>query len=117
MQSRADKELIQEFATAVVEQDRCIAEGDARSGNRHANRYIAAATELLHRGDQSIDEFATLLSHDKPGVRVMAAAFLLESRTELAVATLRPIAAGRGLPALGAQMTLERYERGDLKLK
>ena len=43
---------------------------------------------------------------------------MLASRTEQAVATLRPIAAsGVGLPSLEAEMKLRRYERGELEIK
>ncbi len=68
-------------------------------------------------GESAIDLFGTLLGHPLTGVRVAAAAYLLASRTERAVATLRPIARGVGLPALDAEMTLQRYERGELKIK
>jgi hypothetical protein len=116
MQERTLEELVDAFAEAVEAQDRCIVRGDPRAGNRHAMRYVASGKELLRRGSDGVDRFATLLSHATPSVRVMAAAFLLEAKTELAVATLKPVAAGTGLAALGAQMTLARYERGELKL-
>lgn len=111
------EELIHTFASAVLEQKRCISKGDARGGNREATKYIAAANELMAGGHASIEGFVTLLSHLQPSVRVMAAAFLLESRTALAVGVLKPIVAGSGPDALAAQMTLERYERGDLRIK
>jgi hypothetical protein len=111
MHEKAVKELLAEFAGAVEAQDRCIGRGDAQSGNRHAELYVAAGKELLRRGTESVDKFTILLSHDNPSVRVMAASFLLETKTELAVAALKSVAAGAGLASLGAQMTLQRYER------
>ena len=105
------------FVAAVVRQFEFIAQGDARNGNNEARKYIAAARTLLSGGKTSIDRFATLLLHDHDDVRAMAAAYLLKERTDAAVAALKPIAAGRGLSALGAQMTLARYERGDLEIK
>jgi hypothetical protein len=112
-----DEHLTQEFADAVVEQAREISLGNARSGNSHARRYVSAARVLLGRGHDGTESFATLLSHSDASVRAMAAAFLLETRTELALAALRRIAAGVGLAALGARMTLQRYERGDLRIE
>jgi hypothetical protein len=50
MANRYIEELIADFAEAVVAQDRCIRRGDAREGNRHAKRYIAAARKLLAGG-------------------------------------------------------------------
>lgn len=117
MRQRTPVEWTREFADAVVAQDRCIERGDAPAGNRHAKKYIAAARRLLAGGDLAIEIFCTLLDHPSASVRAMAAAFLLKARTERAVAALRPIAEGRGLAALGAQMTLARYERGELELR
>jgi hypothetical protein len=118
MQPRTTEELVRVFAEEVNAQDQCIMQGDHRQGNRHAKKYMVAAQELLARGDEAIDRFCALLDHPLTGVRVTAAAYLLASRTEQAVATLRPIAAsGVGLPSLGAQMTLQRYERGELEIK
>jgi hypothetical protein len=113
----SDDELTTVFADAVMAQARCIDQGDARTGNRHAKKYIAAAREILARGEEAIELFSNLLEHSDTGVRVAAAAYLLKSRTDRAVATLRPIAKGRGLASLGAQMTLKRYERGELEIK
>lgn len=105
------------FVAAVIEQHECIARGDAAQGNRAATTYMAAARTLLASGEDVIDRFATLLTHDHDDVRAMAAAFLLRERTDVAVATLRPIAGGKGLAALGAKMTLERYARGELDIR
>ncbi|WP_414664855.1 hypothetical protein [Horticoccus sp. 23ND18S-11] len=105
------------FVAGVVQQNACIASGDARRGKRESKKYVAAARTLLAGGKDEVDRFATLLTHDHDDVRVMAAAFLLKDRTELAVAALRPLAKGGGIAALGARMTLERYERGDLEIR
>jgi len=119
LKKKTTEELIRVFAEEVNAQDQCIMAVDPnpRQGNRHAKKYIAAGWELLARGETAIDLFCTLLDHPLSGVRVGAAAYLLASRTERAVATLRPIAKGVGISALGAQMTLKRYERGDLEIK
>ena len=105
------------FVAAVIEQNECIARGDAVPGNRAAKKYIAAARALLASGEDAIERFATLLAHDHDDVRAMAAAFLLRDRTDAAVAALRPIARGVGLAALGAKMTLERHARGELDIR
>jgi hypothetical protein len=114
---RLNLQLTNDFAEAVIAQSRCIREGDARTGNYHAKNYTAAVREVLARGDEAVEVFSSLLDHVDSDVKVMAAAFLLKSRTERAVAVLRMIAKGRGLAALGAQMTLRRYERGELEIK
>jgi len=108
---------LSEFTASVAKQDVCIARGDSRAGNREARKYVAAARAMLAGGSAEIDRFATLLSHEHLSVRVMAAAFLLKDRATQAVAALKPIAAGSGLSALGAQMTLDRFARGDFEVK
>ena len=118
LRKKTTEELLRVFADHRHAQTQCIMRGDSRQGNRHAKKYIEAGSELLSRGDAAIDLFCTLLDHPLTDVRVAAAAYLLASRTERAVATLRPIArSGVGLPSLGAEMTLERYKRGELELK
>jgi hypothetical protein len=107
-------ELAVGFAEAVMAQWACIEQGNAREGNRYAKKYDALGRQLLAGGEASIEVFCSLLSHCNRHVLVMAAAYLLKSRTERAVVALRPIAVGRDMAALGAKMTLERYERGEL---
>ncbi len=111
------EELTNLFADAVMAQDECIMRGDARAGNRHAETDTSAARQLLDCGESTIEVCCKLLEHASVSVKVRAAAFLLQSRTERAVATLKPIANGRGLAAFGAKMTLVRYERGDLEIR
>ena len=115
--ARSPVDLIEVFSAAVIAQDECIAQGDAKNGNRYAKRYIKAAQDLLCGGIQSIDNFAGLLQHDKPSVRATAAAYLLKDRIEESVSVLRTIADGVGLAALGAQMTLKRYDKGELEIQ
>jgi hypothetical protein len=115
--AREPDDLVATFARAVLAQGEAIRSGDHRLGNRHAKAYTAAADALIAAGDASIDSFCSLLEHPSDQVRTMAAAFLLSRRTKLALATLEPIARGKGLAALGAQNTLERYRRGDLEIR
>ena len=118
MRERTSAALCNRFAAAVAAQDSCIWQGDSRAGNRHARIYIAAARELLKRGEEAIEEFTGLLEHSSDSVRVAAAAYLLRHRTDRAVSTLRPIARKkRGIAALGARETLKRYERGELDIR
>ena len=108
--------LVECFADYVPKQDVCIARGDSKMGNVHAKKYIYVAKLLLLGGNKSVDTFAFLLKHESDSVKVMTVAFLLELRTGQAVETLKPLAVGKGLAALGAKMTLERYEKGQLKI-
>jgi hypothetical protein len=115
MAIKTPTELTAAFAEGVIAQERCIEHGDAPTGNKHARKYDAVGRQLLAGGEASIEAFCTLLSHHHRRVQSMAAAYLLKVRTERAVAALTPLAAGRDIAALGARMTLERYERGELE--
>jgi HEAT repeat protein len=114
---KTPSELAQEYAEAVIKQEECIFQGNARKGNQFARRYIQIARELLSGGEESISVFAELLQHPDPNVRGNAAANLLKDRTSEAVAALKPLAESEGLAGLGAKMTLERYRRGELEIK
>ncbi|MGE0883646.1 MAG: HEAT repeat domain-containing protein [Blastocatellales bacterium] len=109
--------MAQEYADAVIKQEECIFQGNARKGNQYARRYIQIANQLLRGGEEAISVFVELLQHPDPNVRGNAAANLLKVRTAEAVAALEPLAEIEGLTGLGAKMTLERYRRGELEIK
>ena len=111
------EQLVKQFAGARQKQDACIRAGNSCKGNQYAQMASEAARVLLSSGDKSIDLFANLLEHDDHSVRVLAAAFLLRDRTEKAVNTLKSLVEEKGLAALGAKMTLERYKNGDLDIQ
>lgn len=106
------KKLVEEFAENVVAQTEAIKRGDAKTGNKHANRYISALKKIRSEGDAGRDALAVLLHHPRPDVRVKAAAFLLRYRTAEAMAVLKAAASGDGVAAIGAIMTLKHWEEG-----
>jgi len=113
---RSLEELVDEFAANVMAQSEAIMRGDAKTGNKHANRYIAALMKLRSAGDAGRDALAVLLKHPRADVRVKVAAFLLRYRTAEAKAVLEAAANGNGLSSLGATMTLKRWEDGTWNL-
>jgi hypothetical protein len=104
--------LVEEFATNVTAQTEAIFRGDAKSGNKHAERYIAAFEKLRAHGDEGREALAILLKHSSVDVRTMAAAYLLRYRTTEARAVLEEAARGRGLIAFECQYTLKGWEEG-----
>ena len=108
--------LVDEFAESVVQQTECIRRGDARTGNRYAKRRIAVFNELRKIGDAGRDALASLLTHDRSDVRVMAAAFLLRYKTKEALAVLKSEAESAGISAFGASQAIQRWEEGDWNL-
>jgi Domain of unknown function (DUF2019) len=100
------------FELNVVAQADSIGRGDANSGNQHAKAYMAAFDRLRSAGDEGRDALSVLLQHDRPAVRVKAAAYLLRHRTREAKEVLASEARGKGLTAFTAQQVLKRWEEG-----
>jgi hypothetical protein len=104
--------LVEEFAHHVQAQNEEIFRGDAKTGNKHAKKALAAFLQLRAHGDAGRDALAKLFSHPRMDVRVMAAVFLLRHRTAEARAVLEEAAKGQGLIPFGASEALKRWEEG-----
>ena len=106
------EELVEEFARNVSAQTDAIFRGDAKTGNKHADRYIAAFKKLRAHGDTGRNALAALFTHPSMDVRTTAAAFLLRYRTAEAKAILEEAAKGEGLVAFESEEALKRWEEG-----
>jgi hypothetical protein len=106
------EQLVAEFASHVQSQTREILEGDAKTGNKHAKKALAAFLELRARGDAGRDALAVLFTHPSMDVRTAAAAVLLRHRTDEAKAVLEEAAKGKGLIPFEASEALKRWEEG-----
>ena len=106
------EELVEQFSLNVAAQTDAIRRGDARTGNKHARRYTAALQELRAQGNAGREALAVLLKHPRTDVRAIAAAFLLRYRTAEAKAVLEAASKEGGIAAIGATMTLKRWEEG-----
>jgi hypothetical protein len=106
------EQLVEEFAENVAAQTDAIWKGDARTGNKHANRYIAAFKKLRAHGDSGREALARLFTHPRMDVRTASATYLLRYKTEEAKAVLEEAANGEGLIPFGAQEALKRWAEG-----
>ncbi len=106
------EELVEQFAQNVAAQTEAIKQGDAKTGNKHARQYTAALQALRAQGNDGREALTVLLKHPRTDVRVMAAAFLLRYRTAEARAVLESAAKEGGVAAIGATMTLKRWDDG-----
>lgn len=106
------KALVEQFAQHVTAQAEAIRRGDAKTGNKHARQYAAALEALRSQGDVGREALAALLHHPRMDVRAMAAAFLLRYRTAESRAILEAAAKEGGVTAIGAIMTLKRWDDG-----
>ncbi|XXF78547.1 DUF2019 domain-containing protein [Myxococcaceae bacterium GXIMD 01537] len=104
--------FVDAFAHHTEAQTAAIWKGDAKTGNAHAKRCLAAFKKLTEHGDVGRDALARLLIHPSMDVRTMAAAFLLRYKTAEAKAVLEEAAKGQGLIAFESQQALKRWEEG-----
>lgn len=110
------EELVAEFAENVAAQTDSIWRGDAKTGNKHAKRYIAAFDKLIAQGDAGRDALTVLFTHPRMDVRVSAAAYLLRYRTAEARAILEEAAKGEGMVPFEASLVLKNWENGSWAL-
>lgn len=108
--------IVAEFAEHTIAQTDAIFRGDAKTGNKHARKRIAAFKKLRAQGDAGRDALLVLFTHPRMDVRVKAAAYLLRHRTKEAKAVLREVAKGEGLAAFGASEALKRWQEGTWQL-
>ena len=106
------EKLVEEFTCHVQAQTEQIVAGDAKIGNKHAKKAIAAFMQLRASGDAGRDALALLFTHPRMDVRVSAAALLLRHRTAEAKAVLEEAAKGKGLVPFEASEALKRWEDG-----
>ncbi len=106
------EKLVEEFAYHVQAQTKEIFRGDAKTGNKHAKKALAAFLQLRAYGDAGRDALAVLFTHPSMDVRTTAAAFLLRHRTAEAKAVLEEAAKGKGLIPFEASEALKRWEEG-----
>jgi len=104
--------LVEQFAENVAAQTNAIWRGDARTGNKHAKKYMAAFDKLRAHGDAGRDALTVLLQHPRMDVRVAAAAYLLRYKTAKSMAVLKEAAKGQGLVPFEAGQALKRWEEG-----
>ncbi|NMO20653.1 DUF2019 domain-containing protein [Pyxidicoccus fallax] len=106
------EELVNQFAENVAAQTDAIWRGDAKTGNKHARKYISAFDKLRDHGDNGREALTVLFNHPRMDVRVMAAAYLLRYRTNEAIAVLAEAAKGEGFVPFKAGQALKRWEEG-----
>ena len=109
--------LVEEFRSAVVAATEAVWAGDAKTGNKHAMRFLRAFEKLRAIGDVGRDALVPLMAKEhSPDVRSMAAAFLLRYRHDEARRVLKEISRGKGLIPFEAGECLKRWAEGAWQL-
>ncbi len=104
--------IVQRFVVSTLAEAKCHRAGNARVGNRHAKKVVAAWQELCSIGDDGRQALATLLADSRPEVRTSAAVFLLRYCTDDALRVLRAQARERGMLGFGAGEAIKRWNEG-----
>jgi hypothetical protein len=110
------EDLTEEFSQNVSAQTDAIWNGDARTGNKHARRYVAAFKKLRDHGDTGRDALAALLEHPRMDVRVKAALYLLSERPTQALPVLEEAAKSKGMIPFEASQVLKYWSEGTWSL-
>lgn len=105
-------ELAADFASNVAAQTEAIWKGDARTGSKHARRYIAGFEKLREHGESGRDALAGLLTHPRMDVRVKAAIYLLSDRPAVARPVLEEASKSEGMSPFEASQALKYWNEG-----
>lgn len=107
-------ELLAAFEEASKKHADALEKGDHKTVNRNYDKIVQIVNTL--RSLDKIDYLLSFLNHTSTGVRLAAAAFLLSTYEKEAVAVLEEIKNGDSFQSLDAEMTLEEWRKGNLKL-
>jgi len=110
--------MVKEFAKSVQLQYEAIMQGNAKEGNKHADKYMRCFKELVERyGDSGREKLSSLLDHSDDRVKAMAAAYLLRYKTSKSLQILERIAKeGKFIISTGAELTIKRWKEGNWHL-
>ena len=109
------KLIVNSFAESVIAQTSAIERGDYATGNKFAKKYLSDFEKIRKMGDEGRTRMLSLLEHERPDVRVMAATFLLRFAKNKAMAVLEE-AKKNGMIAFGASEAIKRWNEGKWSL-
>jgi hypothetical protein len=88
--------------------------GDYKKVNKAYDKIVKTIKELK-KVDPECRQLIQLLKHDNDSVKLTAAYYLLPYSKKIAEKILKKISKKNGLIAFGAKMTLQEWEKGNLK--
>ena len=111
------KSPLEEYVRTAIENGMGLETGDHKRANRAADRNLRALREILKAPDRGKALLATLLTHESPRVRGLAAVDLLREGDTRGVPVLTEIAKDRTLhpiASFSAEIALEEWQKGRL---
>ena len=106
--------ILAAFEEASQKHADALENGDHKTVNRNYDKIVQIVKTLISL--DKIDYLSSFLNHTSTGVRLAAAAFLLPTYEKEAVSVLEEIKTGNSFQSLDAEMILEEWHKGNLKL-
>ncbi len=102
------------FEAAAENQVKATESGDYKTGNKNYDIIIDLMNFLKEQN--KINVLSTYFNHPSIGVRMWAAVYMLSIQEKEAKSVLKKIAEESGINATMARITLEEWQKGNLKL-
>jgi len=116
LETKTIDEIVSIYAKNAAAYREAITHGTADEANAAYDRVWRCSKELKKRGPEAQRALLPLLNDNSPDVRVCAATAALEFAPELGVAELERLANSTFKCGVNAQLILQEWSRGKLKL-
>ena len=107
---------ISKYIENAINHGEATNKGDHKKANKCYEKLIEAYLQIRNSGENWIDEFIELLLHENDSVKCWSATHLLKYREQEAIKTLKELNTGKGITSFDAEMVLEEWKKGNLKL-
>lgn len=107
--------ILEEYIAACIKQEESLNRGDSKTGNKQYRIINNIIRDLKANPNYGLDKLIPFLEHQNANVMLTTAFCLIPMLPEQAKNVLVTLAAGRGLVAFNAEMTLSEWEKGNLK--
>ncbi|OUJ67710.1 hypothetical protein BXP70_28670 [Hymenobacter crusticola] len=108
--------VLARYKQAAVAHGEATAQGNYRAGNQQYEQLIWHYLALRTAGSEGLAHLLTLLADENTSVACWAATHLLPYYEQQAIETLNRIATHTDIVAFNAEMTLQEWRNGRLKL-
>ncbi len=102
------------FETAAENHEKASETGDYKTGNKNYKELIKAVNYL--KAQNEILLLSKFFDHSSVGVRIWAATYMLPIKEDEATKVLENIAKEDNFHAFTAKLTLQEWQKGNLKL-
>jgi hypothetical protein len=108
-------EIIENFIDATIKHGEATEEENWKVANRQYKTIEKSYQQLKEMDEEGVNELIKLLDYDNDYVKLWSASYLLPVTEEKAKSILIMLSQKVGPPSFEAKMTLEEWEKGNLK--